>query len=115
MIIAMTEDIIYITEESDVASREEGAEVLLEAAELIEQCGWVRGWYELAGSYCMDGAIQEVIEKRAIQPFRIDSLYCSARLLLSEIGIPDVSDYNDETAESLQEAVGTLRRAASNA
>lgn len=87
-------------------------DVLLRAADLIEERGWTRGAAERRGRVCALKAVELAATEGGV------SLWPAAShldRLLDEAGRLTVLSWNDGVAKSRQEVVRTLRAAASTA
>jgi hypothetical protein len=86
---------------------DEAASVLRDAADVIDHFGWCRGEARDAdGRFCLLGAIKASARHRG------RSVLKAARRLKRYTGGEDITDHNDLTLTSKEEAVWLLRKAA---
>ena len=83
------------------------SEVLIEAAQLIDECGWGQGQYESEDKcLCALGAIRKASNPGSKS--RADAML----MLAVHIGSPDVSGWNDRDDQTKANVTATIREAA---
>lgn len=82
--------------------------VLLEAADCLEEYGWVQGCLHKDGRVCMMGAIAEVNAGCGCDPVSVEVV---ARLTKVTGGVPPAK-WNDDPKRTKAQVVRALRRAA---
>lgn len=98
--------------------REQVAETLERAADLIETLGWVKGmWDAPDGSVCVSTAIDMACStdtRRAhfVAEPRADRVYTCRRALHDALDVIDIVRWNDEPLTTKQDILDGLRKAA---
>ncbi len=87
-------------------------EVLEAAADIIAERGWCRGLLRDAeGRVCLVGAVQTATIKLGVTQLQPDAIDC-VRQELDERSVFGVPDWNDNQAETAEEVILVLKKAA---
>lgn len=92
-------------------------EVLDKAADLLEETGWCRNWYELRGRHCARGAINTIANGDPNRTWGAEARLACELLtahLESRVGSEflGIQDWNDHQARDGRQVVREMRAAA---
>jgi hypothetical protein len=115
MLSPLLRDDLPFPEVVEIPPLEPWRKTLLDAADLLEEKGWIQDSYQTCQGYCMLGAIQYVLSGDAI---KYTSLWTGDHTILKVLqnttGTVKIWEWNDARGRTKDEVLQAIRKAATS-